>query len=103
MLPQGLKNRYHAFRATTIKFQDLSLLLLRLVLAYGFLAPALMKVKNIHGIITWFEQLGIPLPALNAYLATATELLGVILLTIGLGVRVITTPLMFTMIVFYLH
>ncbi len=99
MLPQSLKDRYQAFRATTIKFQDLSLLLLRLVLAYGFLNPALMKVQNMHDIISWFGQLGIPLPALNAYLATATELTGVVLLTIGLGVRIITTPLMIVMIV----
>jgi putative oxidoreductase len=99
MFSETLKNKYETYKAGTTKFQDLSLLLVRLVLAYGFFHPALLKVQNISGIIDWFGQMGIPLPALNAYLATATEVSGVVLLTLGLGVRIITIPLMITMIV----
>jgi putative oxidoreductase len=99
MISQGLKNKYEAFRNASIKFQDIALLAMRLVLAYGFFHPAVMKVKNINGVIAWFASLGMPLPALNAYLATAAEILGVILLTIGLGVRVFTIPLIIVMIV----
>tara|TARA_Y100001934_G_C11658279_1_gene453212 strand:+ start:118 stop:381 length:264 start_codon:yes stop_codon:yes gene_type:complete len=40
-----------------------------------------------------------PLPALNAYIAATTEALGVLLLTLGLGVRLISIPLIITMIV----
>jgi len=99
MFSETLKSKYQAYKNATIKLQDLSLLFVRLILAYGFLNPALLKVQNISGIIDWFSQMGIPLPALNAYLATATELSGVVLLTLGLGVRIITIPLMITMIV----
>jgi len=94
-----LKEKYETYKGTVNKSQDVSLLFIRLVLAYGFLNPALMKVKNIDGIISWFTSMGMPLPALNAYLATTTEMLGVLLLTMGFGVRIINIPLMITMIV----
>ena len=79
--------------------KDLPLLILRLVLAYGFYDPFMKKVANIGNIAAWFESINIPLPTLNAYLATATEGLGVILLTLGLFTRYISIPLMITMVV----
>ena len=81
------------------KARWLPLLLLRLILAYGFFGPAKMKWSNMDGIINWFSQMGMPMPALNAYLAASTEALGVILLFLGLGTRIITIPLMFVMFV----
>lgn len=77
----------------------LPLLFMRLILAYGFFEPAMMKLKNISGIASWFAQMGIPFPTLNAYLATITEASGVILLTLGLFTRWISIPLMVTMLV----
>jgi putative oxidoreductase len=87
------------FKEISEKLQDLSLLLMRLVLSYGFYEPAKMKWKNIDGIIEWFDGMGMPLPALNAYMAATTEALGVVLLALGLGVRIISIPLMIVMIV----
>lgn len=81
------------------QIQDFVLLALRLVLAYGFFNPAMMKVKDIDSIAAWFESINIPLPLFNAYLATGTEILGVILLTLGLLTRWISIPLIITMIV----
>ncbi|MBI5730842.1 MAG: DoxX family protein [Ignavibacteriales bacterium] len=81
------------------KAKDLSLLLVRLVLAYGFYSTASMKWQNISGVAEWFGSLGIPMPAFNAYLAASTEAAGVILLTLGLATRLISIPLMITMIV----
>lgn len=78
---------------------DLALLFLRLILAYGFYMPAVNKWKNMEGIAQWFESMNYPLPLLNAYLAGTTEAAGVILLFLGLGTRVISIPLIFTMIV----
>jgi uncharacterized membrane protein YphA (DoxX/SURF4 family) len=53
--------------------------------------------------IAWFGNpewgLGLPYPALMAYLATGTEILGAILLAVGLAVRWISIPLMVTMVV----
>jgi putative oxidoreductase len=79
--------------------KSLSLLLARLVVAYGFYEPALMKWKNIEGTASWFGSMGFPLPTLNAYLAATTEAAGVVLLTLGLLTRVISVPLMVVMVV----
>ncbi|HKK09603.1 MAG TPA: DoxX family protein [Bacteroidales bacterium] len=79
--------------------QDLSLLFLRLILAYGFYMPAVNKWKNMEGIAQWFDSMNYPLPLLNAYLAGTTEAAGVLLLLLGLGTRLISIPLMFTMLV----
>lgn len=79
--------------------KDIPLLLIRLVLAYGFFMPAKMKWSNIEGITQWFESMGMPFPALNAYLAASTEAAGVVLLFLGLGTRLISIPLMVVMLV----
>ena len=81
------------------KLQDIPLLFLRLILAYGFYTPAMMKWGNINGIIEWFDGMGIPMPTLNAYLAATTEMAAVILLPLGLATRIISIPLIFTMVV----
>jgi uncharacterized membrane protein YphA (DoxX/SURF4 family) len=52
-----------------------------------------------QGTIDFFSYLGIPLPGLNAFLAGWTEVLGGILLLLGLATRWISIPLMATMIV----
>jgi putative oxidoreductase len=64
-----------------------------------FYKPATMKWGNISGIAEWFAGMGIPLPGLNAYLAASTEMAAVILLPLGLATRLISIPLMFTMVV----
>lgn len=79
--------------------QSFFLLLARLVLAYGFYEPALMKWNNIGSVSSWFESLGIPFATLNAYLAATTELLGVGLIAIGFLTRLISVPLMIIMVV----
>ena len=79
--------------------KDIPLLLIRLVLAFGFWTPAIMKWGNISGIAEWFGSLGIPFPTLNAYLAASTEMAGVVLLTLGLATRFISIPLIITMLV----
>ena len=80
-------------------FQSASLLLARLAVAYGFYEPAVTKWKDIDGIATWFGSMGIPFPTLNAYMAASTEVLGVVLLTLGLFTRLISIPLMVVMVV----
>jgi len=81
------------------KLKDLPLLLIRLVLAYGFYGPAMMKWNDIHAIGDWFKSLGYPFPYLNAYMAGITEVAGFILLLLGLGTRLISIPLMVVMLV----
>jgi len=79
--------------------QSPALLFARLAVAYGFYEPAMQKWSDIGAIATWFGTLGIPFPTLNAYMAATTELLGVVLLTLGLFTRLISIPLMVVMVV----
>jgi len=79
--------------------RSVSLLLGRLVVAYGFYEPAIQKWSDISSVASWFGSLGIPFPTLNAYMAASTEILGVALLTLGLFTRLISLPLMVVMVV----
>jgi putative oxidoreductase len=81
------------------KLKNLPLLFFRLVLAYGFYGPAMMKLKNIDSIISWFTDMGMPMPTLNAYMATATENIGVLFLILGFSTRIISIPLIVVMLV----
>lgn len=81
------------------KLDNIILLFLRLVLAYGFFTPAKMKLNDVGAIADWFESMNYPLPTLSAYLATFTEAAGVILLLLGLGTRLISIPLTGVMLV----
>ena len=78
-------------------------LALRLYLAPIFWMAGTNKLSAFDSTVEWFGNpdwgLGLPLPWLMAFLATATEILGAILLVIGLGVRWVSVPLMVTMIV----
>lgn len=87
------------FNSSMEQLKDLPLLLIRLVLAYGFWGPATMKWNDISAIGDWFASMDIPFPLLNAYLAASTELVGVFLLLLGLGTRFISIPLIITMLV----
>ena len=94
-----LKNIYPITKDILNKGQDTALLFARLTLAYGFYEPAMQKWSDISSVAGWFGTLGIPFPTLNAYLTASTELLGVILLTLGLFTRLISLPLIVVMIV----
>ena len=59
----------------------------------------MMKVKNLEGVAEWFGSMSYPFPMVSAILAMSTEVLGIVLLTLGLGTRVIALPMMFVMVV----
>ena len=79
--------------------QSLSLLLVRLVLAYGFLNPLMMKIDNIPETGLWFESLGILLPFFFAYIVSGAEAIGIVLLFLGLMTRFVSLILGIVMIV----
>ncbi len=95
----ALKQVYTGFSRLAGYFKSISLLLIRLVLAYGFYEPAMMKWSDISAVAEWFGSIGIPFPTLNAYMAATTEITGVVLLTLGLLIRLISIPLIVVMIV----
>ena len=93
------KNIYMEFSRLSEYGKSLALLFARLTIAYGFYEPAMMKWKDIGSVAEWFGSMGIPFPTLNAYMAASTEVLGVVLLTLGLLTRAISITLIVIMIV----
>jgi putative oxidoreductase len=94
-----MKNLYTSSVSILNQGQSLSLLFARLTLAYGLYQPAMEKWSNINSVAEWFESMSIPFPLLNAYMAASTEILGVVLLVLGLFTRLISIPLIIIMIV----
>ncbi|MDX1824093.1 MAG: DoxX family protein [Thiohalomonadales bacterium] len=78
-------------------------LALRLYLAPIFWMAGTSKFSAFEDTAAWFGNpdwgLGLPFPTLMAFVAASTETLGAIMLLFGLGVRWISIPLMFTMLV----
>lgn len=76
-------------------------LALRLYLVPVFWMAGTEKIGGFENTVNWFGNpdwgLGLPFPLLMASLAVGTEVLGAILLLIGLGVRWICIPLLVTM------
>lgn len=99
----SLRKRYAQCVAGLSKADFVAPLLLRLYLAPIFWMAGWNKLSNFSDTVEWFGNsewgLGLPLPTLMAGLATGTELLGAVLLITGLAVRLITVPLLFTMLV----
>jgi len=88
---------------TTRRLDFLGPLALRLYLAPIFWMAGTGKLADIESTAAWFGNadwgLGLPFPAAMAWLAASTETIGAVLLVIGLAVRWISVPLMFTMVV----
>jgi len=93
-------NKIYTFSKNILQnFQSLSFLFARLVVAYGFFDSAMMKWSNMKDTADFFVGIGIPFPMLNAYMAGTTELLGVVLLSLGFLTRLIVLPLIVMMVV----
>ena len=93
------KAKYLEFTYLSKFLSSMSLLFARLTVAYGFYEPAMMKWSDISAVAEWFGSIGIPLPTMNAYMAATTELVGVVLLSLGFLTRLISLPLIVIMIV----
>ncbi|MGJ8681940.1 HvfX family Cu-binding RiPP maturation protein [Paraglaciecola sp.] len=95
--------RSHSVLDKSKVIEGLAPLLLRLYLAPVMLQAGWNKYSHFADIVDWFGNpeygLGLPFPALMAFLAMATELVGGALLLIGLVTRWISIPLMATMLV----
>jgi putative oxidoreductase len=94
-----MKNLICKFNTIASKMKDVPLLALRLILAYGFFDPGLKKLQNIESTTEWFKQIGMPAPELNVYLSGGIETVGAILIALGLGTRIMTIPMIITMVV----
>ena len=85
--------------------KNLIFVILRLVLAYGFASPVLLKINYLQETIVWFESMSIPLPKLATYLVSGIESIGIVLLILGLFTRYISILLSCVMLgaIFFVH
>lgn len=74
-------------------------LMARVTVGWVFVSSGWGKLHNLEGVTSFFGQLGIPAPALNAALASTTELVCGSLLLAGLATRFAALPLMVVMAV----
>jgi putative oxidoreductase len=95
--------RSHSLLNSSRQLDFLAPLALRFYLAPVFWFAGTNKMAHMDDTIAWFGNsewgLGLPFPELMAWLAVSTEIGGAVLLALGLGVRLITIPLMITMVV----
>lgn len=96
-------DRLYQLLNTTRAADFLAPLALRLYLAPIFWMAGSRKLDDMESTIAWFGNadwgLGLPFPALMAWLATLTEVGGAVMLLFGFAVRWISVPLMITMLV----
>ena len=78
------------------------LLLIRGYWGWQFLQSGIGKFNHIEKVISFFTDLGIPAPTLNAYCNASLETIGGLLLILGLASRLIAVPLTINMIVAYI-
>ena len=100
---QALDVRLRGILSPLHHLDGLPSLALRLYLVPVFWMAGSQKFLHFQDTVDWFGDadygLGLPLPWLLAALATAAELGGAVLLTLGLATRWITLPLLVTMLV----
>ena len=96
----------HIYQQIVTRLQvadGIPLLLLRLYLAPVMIQAGWNKASSFDSIVDWFGNddygLGLPMPFVMAFLATAAELVGGVLLLLGALTRLVSIPLMVTMIV----
>lgn len=82
--------------------QPVLLFLMRLWWGWSFFVAGKGHLSDIDSTAAQFAKWGVPLPKLNVILAGSTECVGGLLLLVGLCSRLISVPLMFTMLVAYL-
>jgi putative oxidoreductase len=81
------------------KISWLGPLLVRITVGVVFVGTGWGKLHNLDGITKYFGELGIPMPHLNAIVASSTEFFGGLLVLVGLLTRLAALPLAFTMVV----
>jgi putative oxidoreductase len=75
------------------------LLVARLLIGVSFFFTGLGKLKNLDKTTEFFKDLHIPMPEANAVMAGSVEMVGGILLAVGLCSRLVSVPLAVTMVV----
>lgn len=99
MNPRTLLDAFDRFAS---HLQAPLLFLLRVYWGVSFAQTGWGKLMHLERTTEFFASLNLPAPKLNAIAAGSTEMLGGVLLALGLFARPAAVPLTFTMIVAYL-
>ena len=71
----------------------------RIAVGLVFVTAGWGKLQNLGQVVEFFRSLGIPAPELQAPFVASVELVGGLLLLLGLGTRFVAVPLAVTMVV----
>ena len=83
-------------------FQSFVLLLLRVLIGWQFYLTGKGKLAHFDKTADFFESLHIPAPRFHAGMVGSVEMVGGLLLFLGLGTRFAAVPLAISMVVAYL-
>lgn len=93
---------YRLYRNGASNLQSLFLLFVRVYWGWQFFQTGLGKLQHISHVTAYFAQMGLPLPHVAAIFIAWLELVGGVLLILGLGSRLIALPLFIDMLVAYI-
>ena len=93
---------YIRFEQILVRARSFLLLLIRLYWGWQFAQTGWGKLTGLDKVIDFFGKLGVPAPGIMAPAIAGLELVGGILLTLGLGTRAIGLLLAGNMIVAYI-
>lgn len=103
MLLLTLRQKYLSALAKITQIEGLGLLALRIYLAPIMLQAGYNKFSHFDDTVNWFGNpdwgLGLPFPELFVVLAAGSEFVGALFLLVGLATRLVSIPLMITMLV----
>lgn len=92
-----VRNKLESIPAQLNRFRPFSLMTIRLTLATAFVPAGWSKLGNVPRTIEFFRSLNIPVPELFAVLVAFLELVGGVLILIGLATRYAAIPLVVVM------
>lgn len=88
---------YGSFTRALDRIQSPLLLLIRLYWGWQFTQTGWGKLQHLDRVAGFFQSLNIPAPHLNALVVSLTELIGGVLLALGLGSRAVALALFTSM------
>jgi putative oxidoreductase len=99
MLIRVIDNTLHKLRVFADRAAFLGPTLARLTVGLVFVGTGWGKLHSIPDVTSFFTDLHIPAPGFHARLGAGTEFFGGLLVLLGLGTRLVSLPLAFTMVV----
>ncbi len=96
-----LERCYRAYIHGLVRGQPVFLLIVRLLIGWGFFLAGTGKLNHPVPAAKQFAEFGVPAPMANVYIAGTAETVCGVLLIFGAASRIITLPLIGTMIVAY--